>query len=326
MDGQVRIAKKSRKLWRYGVVLFVAIVFFSVNGVGFFLGNKVFEEASVLHTRPNRSDSAQLKARLERGKEQLGWQDITLTSPFGYPLQGTFIPNSQPSTKTIIFLHGFTGSRLDGLGYARVYLNAGFNFLMIDSRRHGDSGGDSVSWGVYEKDDLDQWIGWLQQRFPHGQIGVHGISMGAATALLHAAKNNQNDAVSFYIADSSFDDFDALLREQIRQRLPQLEPQLSDLLLVYANLAAYWHGRFLYYDASPLRIASQIHTPVLYLHGEADKLIPVAMSRTLYERTGALTQLVTFPAMDHIQAAFQVRREYWQTVENFIALVPKTPR
>ena len=80
----------------------------------------------------------------------------------------------------MIFLHGFTENRLVGLNYRNLYLNAGFNLLLVDSRDHGESGGESVTWGVYEKQDLDQWVDWVRQRFPVGMIGVHGVSLGAA--------------------------------------------------------------------------------------------------------------------------------------------------
>ena len=54
-----------------------------------------------------------------------------------------------------------------GLWYAPLYIKAGYNVLLYDSRASGESGGNSVSWGFYEK---NEWIGCS----PDGRIGNNG--------------------------------------------------------------------------------------------------------------------------------------------------------
>ena len=318
MQLQPKVQVVNRKNWRFWLIASVLVMLFGVNGIGLFLGNKVYKEASVLQLQLNTHSSSQLKQQLEVGKQTGQWEDVVIESRFGYSLKGTFIPNPHPTDKTLIFLHGFTDNRLAGLSYVSLYLKSGYNLLLIDSRAHGESGGASVTWGVYEKQDLDQWVDWLHQRFPSGQIGVHGISMGAATALMHAELNEKNKRVAFYIADSSYSDFETLLKLQLRQRLPQVEPLLLDLLMPYVNLAAYFQARFTFYQASPLQAVRHVTTPILYLHGEADKLIPLSMSQALYQATPGPRQLVTFPQMEHIQAAYQDRQQYDQVIQDFI--------
>ncbi len=316
LQSEMQLVKKNG--WRRWLVASVLVILVCINGIGLFLGNKVYEEVSVLHSQLHAQGSSQLRQQLEIGKQDKNWQDIVIASSFGYSLKGTYIPNPHPTEKTLIFLHGFTDSRLAGLNYARIYLNSGFNVLLIDSRAHGESGGDSVTWGVYEKYDLDQWVDWIRQRFPSGLIGIHGVSMGAATALMHAELNEKNKRVAFYIADSSYSDFETVLKLQMQQRIPQVEPLFLDLLLPYANLAAYLNARFTFYQASPLQAVRHVTTPILYLHGENDKLIPVSMSLALYQATQGPRQLVTFPKMDHIQAFYHDRQQYAQVIRDFI--------
>ncbi len=316
LQPEMQSVKKSS--WRYWLLASILLILLCVNGMGLFWGNKIYEEASVLHSQLNDRRLNQLKQQFARGEKEKQWQDIVIESRLGYSLTGTYIPNSRPTEKTLIFLHGFTDSRLAGLNYASIYLNSGFNLLLIDSRAHGESGGDSVTWGVYEKYDLDQWVDWVRQRFPNGQIGIHGVSMGAATALMHAELNEKNKRVAFYIADSSYSDFESLLRLQMQQRLPQVEPIFLDLLLPYANVAAYINARFTFYQASPLQAVRQVTTPILYLHGEADKLIPVSMSLALYQATQGPRQIHIFPHMDHVQAIYHQWWQYDQVVQTFI--------
>lgn len=306
-----------RKLLRriiQGVLLAVLI---AVNGAGLYMGNIIYTEMSVRHSRLNAHNTGRLRQTLEEGKKNRQWQDVAIDSRFGYPLKGTFIPNPIPSEKTLIFLHGFTETRLVGLNYRHAYLNGGFNLLLVDSRAHGDSGGPSVTWGVYEKHDLDQWVDWVRKKYPVGQVGIHGISMGAATALLHAGLNESGKRVAFYIADSAYSDFETLLIEQIRQRLQlpgNLPPQF---VLPYANLVAYINSQFTFYQASPIRTVMNVTTPVLFIHGEADRLVPARMSQELFLATKGQRQIQLFPQADHVGSLYSDRFRYRNVVQGF---------
>lgn len=312
---EFKVSKK--RTWRRRVLVGTLVVMLCINGVGLFMGTVIYKEIIVLHSRMSAQNTGRLKQILEDGKKRQ-WSDITIESRFGYPLSATYIPNPTSTDKTLIFLHGFTEDRATGLNYLDIYLNNGFNLLLVDSRAHGNSGGDSVTWGNYEKHDLDQWVDWVRHRFPGGMIGVHGISMGAATALMHAELNEKSKRVSFYIADSAYSDFEALLALQMEQRLNLPGKVLTKLLLPYANVAAYFNSRFTFHQASPIRSVRNITTPVLYIHGEADKLVPVNMSLDLYNATKGPRQIYLFPRAEHVAAIFDDQYRYGRVVQNFV--------
>ena len=306
-----------KKFWRRLLFFSLFVVVLAVNGAGFYMGNIIYNEMCVRNSRLHANNTGRWQQILENGKTTRNWQDISMPSRFGYSLIGTFIPNPQATDKTLIFLHGFTESRLAGLSYLNIYLNAGYNLLLVDSRAHGESGGESVTWGVYEKYDVDQWVDWLRNRYPTGTIGMHGISMGAATALLHAGLNESNKRVAFYIADSSYADFEALLTDQMNQRLQlpgNIPPQI---LLPYANAVAYLRSQFTFGDASPIKVVQQVTTPVLYIHGEADRLVPASMSQQLYSATKGQRQIQLFPRADHVSSIFTDRSRYRAVVQEF---------
>lgn len=311
-------AVKRKTRWRWllaGVVLIIILV----NGFGLFVGNWAYQEIKRLQAEVPVPKSSQLQAQIDFGKKEKQWQDVMLTSRYGYPLLATYIPNAKPTNRTLIFLHGFTESRLSGLYYLGIYLDAGFNLLLIDSRAHGDSGGGAVTWGVYEKYDLDQWVDWVRERFPGGTIGVHGISMGAATGLMHAQLNESKRRVSFYISDSAYSDFETLMNWELEQRKNSVKPMLPPkILLLYANAAAYLNDRFTFYQASPVRAVGRVTTPILYLHGEADRLIPVSMACELYNATKGPRQIRIFPKAGHAAGVFEDWAEYNEIIRNFI--------
>ena len=314
-----------KNFWRRLLLICFLFGFIAANAAGLFMGNIIYNEMCVRHSRLHANNTGRWQQILENGKTSRNWQDIRMPSRFGYSLTGTFIPNPQTTDKTLIFLHGFSESRLAGLSYLNIYLNAGYNLLLVDSRAHGESGGQSVTWGVYEKHDVDQWVDWLRHRFPKGTIGMHGISMGAATALLHAGLNESNKRVAFYIADSAYSDLESLLADQMSQRLQlpgNIPPQV---LLPYANAVTYLRARFTFGAASPLRVVQQVTTPVLYIHGEADRLVPASMSQQLYSMTKGQRQIQLFPRADHVSSIYTDRSRYRTVVQGFARSIQEPP-
>lgn len=318
-----------RKTWFQTllVLLVIGAVFFTmVNVAGLVAGNAFYNYFCVRYTRFDLQRFQPLQATLAAGIQHKNWQNIDLESRLGYTLAGTYLPNPTPTNNTVVFVHGIAGSRLMGLWYAPIYWDAGYNVLIYDSRASGDSGGTSITWGYYERYDLDQWIDWLEQRNPGGIIGVHGVSMGAATALMHAEMNESNQRVSFYIADSAYADLEELLTQQIDAAVNLHSPLWVKLLLWYTNLAANWQENFRFADISPLRSVKNTTTPILYLHGQTDALVPVSMSEQLYTATKGYKQKYFFPHTAHALAIFTVPSEYRQQIVTFLASLPPAQR
>lgn len=315
---QPKIKSRARVVMRV-IAFFALLVLIAFNGVGIYFGAMIYEEANVAYAREHRAYNEARRQAFEKGKAEGRWEDVEIVSPFGYRLRGTFIPAEGAAGRTVVFLHGFTQNRLDGLDYLDIYRRAGYHVLLVDLRAHGESGGESVTWGVYEKYDLDAWIDWIGRRFPRGKVGVHGVSMGAATALMHAGLDERNPRAAFYIADSSYAELEPLLKEKIREKLDLEEAAfLPDLLFFYGNIVSYYKERFTFCQSSPLEAARHIKTPTLYLHGEADELIPPEASRLLYDHTPAPKALYTFPGAKHASSIYQDRRRYEQVVEAFL--------
>jgi hypothetical protein len=104
----------------------------------------------------------------------------------------------------------------------------------------------------------------------------------------------------------------------MEQRLYLPAMVLPKLLLQYANVVAYFNSRFTFHQASPIRSVRNITTPVLYIHGEADKLVPAYMSLDLYHATKGPRQIYMFPHAEHVTAIFDDRYRYSGVVQNFI--------
>ena len=320
-ETDIDLSKSKRKVWKMSFIVFTILLILCVNITGLIIGSIIYEEASMLPAYSHPRTNQRLLQALKYGDNDLKKETVTIESRYGYPLSATFIPNPEPATKTLVFLHGFMENRTMGLNYLDLYLQSGFNLLLIDLRAHGESGGDSVTWGNLEKYDLDQWITWVNQRIPNGTIGVHGISMGAATALMHAELNENNKRVAFYVADSAYSDFETLLELQVNRFLYSTNLEIPKILLQYANIVSYFHSRSTFQQASPLKAVRNVTTPILYLHGEGDQLVPAAMSVELQKATKGPSEVFLFANSTHGSAIFDYQKLYKKLVRNFIQSV-----
>lgn len=323
MSVEASYRRSGRKSWlricSWVILTLLALLFLAVNGIGIYIGTIIYEEVNIAYAKENRTYNAAKIKQLEEGKKNSNWLDVEIISPFGYAMKGTYIPSPQVTDQTILFLHGFTQNRLSGLDYLEIYHRAGYNVLLIDLRAHGDSGGESVTWGNYEKYDLTAWLDWVADRFPGGKIGVHGVSMGAVIALLHAELNENDHRVAFYIADSAYSNLMPLLKKEVMAKLHLDESNLlPNLLLFYGNMVSYYKERYTFYQSSPLTAVEHVTVPILYLHGEDDKLVPLEMAEALYQATAGPKQIYTFPKAKHASAVYQDWVKYDRSIEAFI--------
>lgn len=307
-----------RKIYRQVLLVLSIIIVFVVNAAGFFAGALFYKEFCALNTRTNLERFNPLKSRLEKGLQTKNWQSVMIRSPFDYDLKGTYLPQMVPSNKTVIIVHGIAANRLMGLWYADIYLDQGYNVLIYDARAHGESGGTATTWGFYEKYDLEEWVKWLKKEHPNDQIGVHGISMGAATALMQAELNESSRYVTFYVIDSAYSNLEDLLTRQVGAAVNSHNPLWIKTVLLYSSAVAYSQSRFFYRDVSPIHAVEAVTTPVLYLHGEDDLLVPVSMAYQLYAATRGYREIHTFPGTGHAMAVFDRKGEYRNHIVRFL--------
>ena len=118
-------------------------------------------------------------------------------------LDGRFFRGDQPSL--VILASGYGDTQDQMLSIAEFLHQAGFSVVTYNSRARATSGGEYVTLGVLEPQDLLSIIGYVVGRKDVDEIRLAflGISMGAAIAILGAAKDKRIKAV---VDDSGFSD------------------------------------------------------------------------------------------------------------------------
>jgi hypothetical protein len=89
----------------------------------------------------------------------------------------------------VIYMHGNSSARLEALSSLSLVLSLGATLLSFDFAGSGQSEGEYVSLGFFEKDDLGAVIDHLRESGSTSTIALWGRSMGASTALLHGERD-----------------------------------------------------------------------------------------------------------------------------------------
>lgn len=86
---------------------------------------------------------------------------------------------------TIIVAHGLGASGRDLTILARLLVEEGFGVLLLDLRAHGNSQGDTSTYGLKEGEDVARAVEYLMSRIDvnGGKIGAYGLSLGAQAVL-----------------------------------------------------------------------------------------------------------------------------------------------
>jgi hypothetical protein len=265
-------------------------------------------------------DVAEVRSSLQRTNAEL--TDVSITALDGALLRGWIVKPQHPNGNAAIVLHGLGDNRLGMTGYADLLLAHGYTVLLPDARAHGASGGTLATYGLLERNDIHQWLEFLDAAtHPHCVFGL-GESMGAAELLQSFDTHPKLCAV---VAESPFADFREIAYDRMGQPLhigPWLGRTLFRPIVEIAFLRVRWKYGLDMQKVSPVESIARSTIPVLLIHGQADSNIPVRHSRLIHTRDPG-TQLWEVPFADHCGAFSVAPNEFEQRVLEWFSAKPQ---
>ena len=239
-----------------------------------------------------------------------GARRIELESRSGSTIRGWFAPG-RPGSGAVVLLHGIGASAADMLARARFLRSAGYSVLAIDFRGHGASGGARPTYGGLESWDALAAVQFLRAALPSERIGVIGISMGGAAALLGPAPL----PVQVLVLESVY----PTIRDGIRNRL---RAWLGPIGSALTPLAMRWLFPRDGVAAQDLRPVDRVHeqtAPVFVIAGSIDGYTPLAESRELFERAPEPKAFWSVEGAGHVDLYAFAGAEYERRVGDFLA-------
>lgn len=196
---------------------------------------------------------------------------VTFPSRDGVSLSGWWIPAPTKARGTIILCSGQAGNKDGDTELAIPLHQAGFAVLMFDYRAHGQSEGEEMTFGMFEKEDVLGAVDYAISQQGAGQVGLYGLSMGGAVALITAALSDQIGAV---VSDGGFARLKNTLARWGRKRgIPYL---IGWQFMAWALFAAALRTRGRIDQVDPILWAPHVRCPVLFIQGEKDPFVTTA--------------------------------------------------
>lgn len=239
-------------------------------------------------------------------------EDVEILSEDGYRLKGVVF--KAPSNHWVILLHGYTGVKEMMYPYAYWYAQRGYSILAPDFRCQGESEGDYIGLGATDSRDLLLWIDLILERDPEAEIVLHGLSMGASTALILSGMENVPSNIKAVISDCAFTDAYSMFREKIGSwfHLPAF-PVIDS-----ANLMIRLRAGYDLKETSPLDAVARSCIPTLFIHGREDRMIPAQMCYQLYEAAACPKGILIIDGAGHAQAGQKDPVLYFGEVESLL--------
>ncbi len=304
------------------IAVIILVVVFSLLFIAFCIAFKTSQKVSRLIAEPDlKSEEEGIEQAKQSGDydfyEKLEKQDFTVTNPSGYVLHCQLSPNyaDSKSQKYVIISHGHKGNRYMSVKYAVLFQKLGFNTVIYDLRGHGLNEKAYITFGVEESVDLCAVIKDVRNKIGNqALLGVMGESMGAASSI-QAAGMCSRQLVDFCIADCAYKSAKGFARIITKSGKVHTPWWLAPGIRLYSKV--FYHYDI--YQSDSLEWVRKTDVPMLFIHGENDKLIPYSHSKELYEALPADPKgCDIFPGAKHAESILTYKARYEKIVSDFL--------
>jgi alpha-beta hydrolase superfamily lysophospholipase len=243
----------------------------------------------------------------------LAYSVETGRSEDGIDIETWYIPAASPSTRAVVVLcHGYASSKSALLSEARAFHEMGCGVSLIDFRGSGGSSGSVTTLGFSECADVAAGCQVAGRLAPGRPVVLYGRSMGSVAILRAIAVAGVRPAG--IVLECPFDQ----LLETVRQRFSAMGlPSFpcAELMVFWGGVQHGMNG----FAHNPVDYAARVACPSLFMHGDADKRVPLKNAEAVF---GALTGEKTFRVFADLghESCFRARPELWkQYVSEFLS-------
>jgi pimeloyl-ACP methyl ester carboxylesterase len=183
-------------------------------------------------------------------------EELWLQSEDGVRLHAFYLPGSPPGERAVLFLHGNAGNASHRLPNAAALARLGADVLLLDYRGYGLSEGRPSQQGVVA--DARAALAHLSgtRGFDAERIVIFGRSLGGAVALSVAPETPPGGLI--------------------------LESTFTSLRDMARSVAGPLGGLLVRDGFDSLARIAQVRVPLLFFHGDRDRIVPFDLGRRLY--------------------------------------------
>ncbi len=192
--------------------------------------------------------------------------------------------------------------------------------LPITVRAHGDSDGELNDIGWSARHDVVAALRYARSKHPELEVGVYGMSLGAAAALF--AAEEPAGAADRYVLVGPYADLRQAVRRRTKKYLGLLDLPAYGALLLGGRIALPELDRI-----RPVRAASSVPsgTPALVIAGADDERAPWDDTRRIAHAMSRGATPMEVPGLDHEDLGQLVDTPVWARVTELLATASPTP-
>lgn len=244
---------------------------------------------------------------------KLKTQDSVIKNSKGKDVHSYIIENENKTHKWAICIHGYMGSPSIQAPYIKHFYENGYNVLCPSLRAHGEDTHKYCSMGWHDKNIVITWIEYLVKKYPDCEIVLHGVSMGAATAMLATGENLPGN-VKCVVSDCGFstckEEFAHVMKHNMK--LPVFP------LLQLGSMISVIRGNFNFSKCEPVKAVARSKTPTLFIHGTGDVFVPYRMLDDVWSACSAEKERLDVENATHAVSLAYDPQLYFSTMDNFI--------
>ncbi|MBK5722215.1 alpha/beta hydrolase [Dysgonomonas sp. Marseille-P4677] len=213
----------------------------------------------------------------------------------------------------VIAFHGYMDEKSSMLDRSEIYLNEGYDVLLVNFMGAGTSYGNQTTMGYLEAENVKSAHDFAINELQEDNIILAGFSMGAVAIM--KAQHDYNLLVKAIILEAPY----ATFTETVNARLDKLHVPHFPI----TNMFTFWFGKingFDAFEANPLIFGKKINVPVMLMCGGKDPYIPQDETQKIFDHIGSEhKQLKIFSESVHETYLLKYHDEWRDIIHSFLS-------
>lgn len=301
----------------------IVLVLIATAIVGFFMSRDLMirgRSGEQLSKQNMNVAPVALSVRLEERESGKAWNEtvkkekLTLEADDGRILVAQKIVIDKKNDNWVVILHGQNGSVEDIYDIGLRYASEGYNIFMPDLRAHGESEGSYYGMGWLDRLDVINWIDVILKDNPSANIILHGVDLGADTALMLSGEPLK-ESIKCIIAEGAYTSaWDAV---KIEYKTRHADWPTFPMMHMLNPVAKVWGGYSLT-EADAVKQVAKTDVPILLIRGQNDTFITEDMTKELDEAIASEHEVLTVATGTHEDCRFAEPDTYYNKVFEFV--------
>lgn len=222
------------------------------------------------------------------------------------------IKNKNPKGTVIIF-HGYGAEKSSMLDKSNVFIEQGFNTLLVDFMGSGNSEGNQTTIGYKEAEQVKTTFDYLTQK-GEKKIYLFGTSMGSVAIM--KCINDYTIKPKAIIIECPFGSMYKTICARFDRMNAPTFPMAGTLLFWGGIQNGFWG-----FSHNPTEYAKKIDCPTLLLYGEKDKSVSREEIEEIFSNLSGIKKLNVYKETGHENYLIKNKIEWTKDITDFIKFV-----